>query len=164
MAVRDEYNDSFLLPSMGDYYFDALDHVYYKVMEDAIHEIVSTGNRKDKLKKAGLKTAFKYYQENPPDIGYDERYESYTLGVNIQDKTIQDDYIGDVRVVDGDTIVFPTSSIAFPSNDEKLKKFVEVATNYSKQKLAGLVAQHGAKDTQCTGGILGLRFACIDTM
>ena len=164
MAVRDEYNDSFLLPSMGDYYFDALDHVYYKVMEDAIHEMVSTGNRKDKLKKAGLKTAFKYYQENPPDIGYDERYESYTFGVNIQDKTIQDDYIGDVRVVDGDTIVFPTSSIAFPSNDEKLKKFVEVATNYSKQKLAGLVAQHGAKDTQCTGGILGLRFACIDTM
>lgn len=164
MAVRDEYNDSFLLPSMGDYYFDALDHVYYKVMEDAIHEMVSTGNRKDKLKKAGLKTAFKYYQENPPDIGYDERYESYTFGVNIQDKTIQDDYIGDARVVDGDTIVFPTSSIAFPSNDEKLKKFVEVATNYSKQKLAGLVAQHGAKDTQCTGGILGLRFACIDTM
>lgn len=164
MAVRDEYNDSFLLPSMGDYYFDALDHVYYKVMEDAIHEMVSTGNRKDKLKKAGLKTAFKYYQENPPDIGYDERYESYTFGVNIKDKTIQDDYIGDVRVVDGDTIVFSTSSIAFPSNDEKLKKFVEVATNYSKQKLAGLVAQHGAKDTQCTGGILGLRFACIDTM
>ena len=55
MAVRDEYNDSFLLTSMGDYYFDALDHVYYKVMEDAIHEMVSTGNRKDKLKKAGLK-------------------------------------------------------------------------------------------------------------
>ena len=81
MAVHDEYNDSFLLPSMGDYYFDALDHVYYKTMEDAIHEIVSTGNRKDILKKAGLKTAFKYYQENPPDIGYDERYESYTFGV-----------------------------------------------------------------------------------
>lgn len=164
MAVRDDYNDAFLLPSMGDYYFDCLDHVYYKVMEDAIHKMVSTGDRTEKLKKAGLATAFKYYQENPPDIGYDDRYESYTFGVSISDKTIQDDYIGDVRVVDGDTIVFPTSSIITKDGDEKMTKFVETITSYSKQKLAGLVAQHGAKDTQCTGGILGLRFACIDTM
>lgn len=133
-------------------------------MEEEIHKMVSTGDRTEKLKKAGLATAFKYYQENPPDIGYDDRYESYTFGVSISDKSIQDDYIGDVRIVDGDTIVFPTSSIVVKASDEKMNKFVETITSYSKQKLAGLVAQHGAKDTQCTGGILGLRFACIDTM
>lgn len=164
MSVRDDYNDAFLLPSMGDYYLDSLDHVYYKTMEEGIHKIISTGDRIEKVKAAGLKTAFKYYQENPPDIGYDQRYESYTFGVNIQNKAVQDDYVGDVRIVDGDTIVFPTSSIAAPADDKKLQEFIEVATNYSKQKLAGLVANHGAKDSQCTGGILGLRFACIDTM
>lgn len=159
MSVKDTLNDQFLLPSMGDYYFDCLDHKWYGKLDEDLDNMldVKRGNRFSGMTND---VATKYYQCDPPDIGYNSKYMSYTIGVAVSDKAEVDDYIGNIRVVDGDTLVLYANDLQ-PGNDEENKKFVAAMTKGTKMELSN---PSGPRDRHLTGGCIGLRFACVDTM
>ena len=156
MASPDSYNQYSNLPDMGDFYFEANDNEYQRMIYDSINP-QEKGKEENgaylRLKDPAATIAF--CKEEPPEEGYNPDFESYCIKIEKGSGT-EDDWIGNVRVVDGDTLIFKPGGIK--PVGEKCINFVKNLTQQTQLALQEFSLE------QSTGGLVGTRFACIDTM
>lgn len=146
MATADIKNSNYLLPDMGDYYFDSIDHKLYATIADSLSQDSNKG-------KSGPALA-KFYTEDPMDLGYNPQYKTYSIEVKLpSNRSMNGEKMGDITIIDGDTIILKGSSLY--ANDTETKQYIEQITK--KQK--AVLTQIGGNDNSA---FLSLRFACID--
>jgi len=143
--VTDLKNPAIGLPDMGDYYYDAPDQeAYFGEMDKNLNSV-----RRD---KANSVEAYRFYQEDPPQPGADEKGKVYVFDVELGAKGIGDDSeeVAGIKVDDGDTLAIPIGSIKVP--DEKCEKYL----SYIK----GYVSTHNSSGDATA---INIRFAGLDT-
>lgn len=142
--IQDALNPFFGLPDMGDYYYDAPDQeVFYAEMGETVNSL-----RRDKANSA---RAFRYYQETPPQAGYDTEKKTFTYDISLGGKGIadNDETVAGIKVDDGDTIAIPMSQIS--PGDDKSSAYLDY--------ISGWAATHG-QDSKADK--LTLRFTGMD--
>ena len=137
--IADTLNPNFGLPDMGDYYYDAPDQQrFYKQMDNHINSL--------RRSKANSASAYKFYQEDPPEPGYHDDTKTYVFEISLGAKGIGDDdeTIAGIKVDDGDTIGIPMSKIS--AADDASSEYLEQIKKY----------------TASSGDVMNIRFACMD--
>ena len=137
--IADTLNPNFGLPDMGDYYYDAPDQQrFYKQMDNHINSL--------RRSKANSASAYKFYQENPPEPGYHDDTKTFVFEISLGAKGIGDDNetIAGIKVDDGDTIGIPMSQIN--AADEASSEYLEQMKKY----------------VASSSDVMSIRFACID--
>ena len=156
MAVKDILNPKMLLPDMGDYYLECLDHEFYRSVAEKLHKDTANSKKHSPVALAS------FYTETPPNLGYDEQYKTYSIDIKLpSDRTMDGEQMGNMVIVDGDTIILSTT--AMNGGDAETKKYIDGISDGQKAALqqAGL-GEWGNQNA--IGGVVALRFACIDTM
>lgn len=141
MSEIDALNPMFGLPDMGDYYYDAPDQeIIWGAMDDMLNPV--------RRSKALSPSISKFYLEDPPAIGYNDKTKSYTFGVALgSDKASAAGQTSrGVKIDDGDTIRIDNGSLI--TGDDASDKYLKAIN-----------------DDYSTDGLkLNVRFAGIDCL
>ncbi len=155
MSVRDALNNYFMLPDMGDFYYDYPDQEYYMDTMDRVLNPLTPHNPI---------TAYRFYQEDPPmNVGYDPEHMVYMFNVALgEDKSLGQPYnqqsVRDLIVDDGDTVEIPYNRF-IPGDLDSAQYMQETSDKY----WSDLVASGYIPVREDEVPMIGLRFACIDT-
>lgn len=142
---QDSYNSRIGLPEMGDFYYDAPDQTsFFGNMGNNINPTKSN----DKTSSAAK---FKFYEEDPPQAGYDSTKETVTFNIDLKEKGISDDSetVAGIKVDDGDTIKIPLSQVK--CSDDGSQKYIDSMKAYT--------AEHDQNNDATS---LTIRFAGMD--
>lgn len=141
---QDALNTKIGVPEMSDFYYDVPDQsVFLSNMGKQINPT------KGDMSSAAVKA--KFYMEDPPQSGYDDKKEIAVFDIILKEKGISDndESVAGIKIDDGDTIKIPLDQVKCP--DAGTKKYIDAMQAYT--------AEHG-KDGGT--GALTLRFAGLD--
>lgn len=146
MAVTDGLNPNFMLPDMGDFYYDAPDQQrFYAEMDRAVNPV---------SRKNGNSTAIaKFYQEEPPLPGAGDD-NTFTFSIKLDGGGVQEgtETVRGIQVADGDTITIPYRMIQ--AHDEASAEYLNHIV-IDADSMARLVAADTV-DTKMTIRLAGL--------
>lgn len=125
MSELDALNPMFGLPDMGDYYYDAPDQqILWEAMDDMLNPV--------RRKKSLSPSISKFYLEDPPAIGYNDKTKSYTFGVSLGDDKASagGQTARGIKIDDGDTIRIDDGSL-ITGDDASDKYLKNIHDDYS---------------------------------